>query len=71
LPNQEKDTRDEIGKIENTITDFILFLKTERFKFQTIFKTREEAGAFDELVRRLGILMHLILLMKRLITALL
>ncbi len=40
----------------NTVDDFILFLETEKFRYQSVFSTKKEVEEFDNLIKHLGIL---------------
>jgi len=46
----------ENEQFSNTVQDFILFLETEKFRYQSIFSTKKEAEEFDNLIKHLGIL---------------
>ena len=46
----------ENEQFSNTVQDFILFLKTEKFRYQSVFSTKKEVEEFDNLIKHLGIL---------------
>lgn len=46
----------ENQQFSNTVQDFILFLETEKFRYQSIFSTKKEAEEFDNLINNLEIL---------------
>ncbi|QQM28215.1 hypothetical protein [Elizabethkingia sp. M8] len=46
----------ENEQFSNTIQDFILFLETEKFRYQSVFSTKKEVKEFDNLIEHLGTL---------------
>lgn len=44
----------ENEQFSNTVQDFILFLETEKFRYQSVFSTKKEAEEFDNLIKHLG-----------------
>lgn len=46
----------ENEQFSNTVQDFILFLETEKFRYQSVFNTKKEAKEFDNLIKYLGTL---------------
>jgi len=46
----------ENAQFLNTVDDFILFLETEKFRYQSVFSTKKEVEEFDNLIKHLGIL---------------
>lgn len=43
----------ENEQFSNTVQDFILFLETEKFRYQSVFSTKKEVQEFDNLIRHL------------------
>lgn len=43
----------EHAPFKNTVDDFILFLETEKFRYQSVFNTKREAEEFDNLINKL------------------
>jgi len=43
----------ENNQFSNTVQDFILFLETEKFRYQSVFSTKKEVKEFDNLIRHL------------------
>lgn len=46
----------ENEQFSNTVQDFILFLETEKFRYQSVFSTKKEVEEFDNLIEHLGTL---------------
>lgn len=46
----------ENDQFSNTVQDFILFLETEKFRYQSVFSTKKEVEEFDNLIKHLGTL---------------
>jgi hypothetical protein len=46
----------ENEQFSNTVQDFILFLETEKFRYQSVFSTKKEVEEFDNLIKHLGTL---------------
>lgn len=46
----------ENEQFSNTVQDFILFLETEKFRYQSVFSSKKEVEEFDNLIKHLGIL---------------
>lgn len=46
----------ENDQFSNTVQDFILFLETEKFRYQSFFSTKREIEEFDNLIEHLGTL---------------
>jgi len=53
---QDAHTIEGNESFEHTISDFILFLETERFRFQSVFNTRTENHEFQKLIDVLQVL---------------
>lgn len=43
-------------QFSNTVQDFILFLETEKFRYQSVFSSKKEMEEFDNLIKHLGTL---------------
>ena len=46
----------ENEQFSNTVQDFILFLETEKFRYQSVFSSKKEVEEFDNLIKHLGTL---------------